>query len=229
MTRSIVQRKAASDSALSVSNTLASMPTAGNLLVAVIKENSITSTITLPTGFTWMAGCPFTGGAGRQCGFALKVAGEAEPTTRSFSSNETGLKNLTVYELADVKTSGHPAPVGTASGAAAITKTLDASGTLPKPECIVIAFCEQSTNNGGETSVNQGFTLRDNAEYNSFMVADLVTSNDASLNPTFEWVTSRQATGMIAVFPEVDASLSLPDLYVYDGSSWVPHTLEVLP
>lgn len=216
-------------SGLSVVVTLDSDPVPGNTLIAVFKDNTAISVITPETGFDWLTGTPYAAGVARNMGIAVKEVEVSDDVTITFASDTTAKKELTVYEVENLDLAEAFVVLTDATGGSVTSRQLVTTGTLPKPECFVVAVSEQSTNNGGEVGVNSGFTLRDAATFNSFMPADKITTVDTALAPTFTWTTARGNFGMQAVFPALDdAPTAEPDLYVFDGTVWVPHYMTVL-
>lgn len=226
----LVQFKSAlQGSGLSVSVTLDSDPVPGNALIAVFKDNTNVSVITPESGFAWLTGTPYAAGVARQMGVAAKEAVSGDDVTVTFASDVTAKKEITVYEVENLDLPEAFVVLTDATGGSVTSRQLVTTGVLPKPECFVVAVSEQSTNNGGEGAAPAGFTARDWATFNSYMPADKITTVDTALAPTFTWTTARGNFGMQAVFPALDdAPTAEPDVYVFNGTTWVPHYTMVL-
>lgn len=207
-------------STLSISVTLDSSPAQGNLMVLCFKDNVAGSNITLPSGFVWTTDSPNTQVSGRTLGFASKIAGAGESATVTVTSDLSATKLLMVWEDSGHTDIGHT-DEETGFGGGATSRQLTSSGTLPNADCFVAAVCDQSGSNGGEVSVDSGFTLRETGQFDLWMVADKTTTVNTALAPTFAWTTSRQSIGMIAAFP-VGAAAGRRKRRV--GGAWVTGT-----
>lgn len=211
MVASIVQTKpSAAGIATSVSATFTSTPTAGNLLVAVMKENGANA-VTLPSGFVNVTNSPYTGGSTRQLYVCYKVSDGTESGALTFSNADSNNKSLELYELAGIDTSSPVAySAGNTNQVGVTTKALTSTGTLSKASNVAIAVTDTSLSNGGsETlSVASGYALRDTATFDQIMVADQVTTATTALAPTFSWATSRSSIGFQAVFQAADVTMA---------------------
>lgn len=185
----------------SVTATLGADPTPGNLLIAAVKLNDgVASTMTPPDGFTWVSNAPLFATA-RQLGVAWKIAAAADTTTLTATSSSAQNMLIQAWEVSGITDAG-AFGVQTATGATSTSKQLTTTGTLPQANTFVVAICDTTINNGGEVSVNSGFTLRNTGTFDLWMVADVITSATTALAPTFTWTTSRQNMGFQAVFLE---------------------------
>lgn len=218
---------------LSITATFPSPLTPGNTIIAIYKDNSTTSIITLPANWAWVGGNTYNSGTSRQIGIAYKVVQSTDTTAVTFTSSyDLSSKALAVVEVSGI--SAPSAPIYSGVSSAVTSKTLASTGVLDKAESYVLAVCDQSATNGStigswtNLSVTDTFVLRHGNFCDLIMIADNITSTTDALTPTFTWITARQSIGMTAVFPggtpPVDESL--PDVYVKNVSGvWVAHTI----
>ena len=184
--------------------TLDSTPVEGNCLIVAGKENSL-GTITLTGGFTHatdgVTSSPYNGGVSRQLVVAYKVAGAGESTSFNWHTDSTANKEYELYEVSGLgAVPDIDVVIGSASAGSATSRQLTTTGTLAQASNIVFAMCDQATNNGGEVSVDSGFTLRDTASFSLGMYADKITSATTALAPTYVWTTARGSFGLTVVF-----------------------------
>lgn len=218
---------------LSITATFPDPVTPGNMLIAIYKDNSTTSIITLPANWTWVGGGTHNAGTSRQIGIAYKFAESTDTTAVTFTSSyDLSSKALAVVEVSGISVPS--TPIYSSAVSAVTSRTLASTGTLDKADNYVLAVCDQSATNGStigswaNLSVTDTFTLRHGNFCDLIMIADNITINNAALTPTFSWVTARQSIGMTAVFPEgsLPTPSNLPDVYVKNISGeWIQHTI----
>lgn len=230
MAISLVQSKGnTANSNTSVSVTLDSAVTAGNRLVAVIKNNDGVDTFnSLPSGWAWGPNSPFVVASGRQFGVLHKLAGSSESQTLTLSTVGAFDKEIALFEVADI--AAPTLGVTTSNQIGQTSKTLTTTGTLAQANNFVVSICDQALNNGGEVSVDSGFTLQLTSSFILMMVATKITSATTALAPTFVWTTSRATGGLQTVFPE-DLTPPGPAGYqakAFDGSVWKGHIMHQL-
>lgn len=229
MAPTIVQRGSDSHSSAgnpSITITLPSPTTIGNILIGVWKDNDTASTLTLPPGWSQLGNSPYDAGTTRRLVMAFKAVAATNENVVTFTcSNDSTNKALSVVEVSGID-SPYSA-VQTPSASSVTSRQLVTTGTLAKANNYIIAACEQSSANGGSTSVDSGFTVRDTFSF--LIVADKITAATTAQAPTFSWLTARSSFGMQAVFPEKSAAPAPgTDIFVYDGSTWVSHTIREL-
>jgi hypothetical protein len=201
---STVQQKGADQAATLTGDIDLDAPaTAGNLLILVGKDGDGTSAITLPSGFNHVPNSPHAPVSGRQIFVAAKVAVGGEDVLQ-WSSGSAVAKQTRLYEVNGVGTDDMLG-IGTSNQNNVNTKTLTSTGTLARQPGFAVAVADQATNNGGETSVDEGFTLRDTALHILWMIADKIFTATTELSPTFVWATNRASMGFTAVFFEPTA------------------------
>jgi len=207
-----------------VSVTLPGATGIGNILIGVWKDNNNASTVTMPAGWTQIGNSPYFAGTGMELIIGYKVVAATNESTVVFTcSDDATNKSLYVVEV-----SGIDSPftgITTPNNAAVTSRQLTSTGVLANPDSYIIAVVSQSSANGGGSSVDSGFTVRQ--EFSNNIVVDKITAVATALAPTVSWNTARGAFGLMAIFPMTSAPPAVgPDVYVYDGATWVAHTLD---
>lgn len=194
--------------ATSLTVTLGATPSNGNLLIALIRENSGTSTITLPSNggtWQWVTGHPFLQATARRFGIAYCANISGATTSVTFSSDVSAIKTMYVWEVSGAATSSVEDKTNSNVGASNTTHTTGTTGTLAQAAEFVVAgmgWAAAVTS----PSVDSGFTIEGATSSDVLRGAYLITSATTALNPTFTWTTSRIPSGCIASFKEAAAS-----------------------
>lgn len=203
MALALVQSKTAAGGT-SVSVTLTTPATAGNLLVAMVSSVSTATGgglagLVIPTGFTLAGTGQFDATNFEKGKIAWKVAAGGESVISGTADASAIATNIEVYEF-----SGFSVWQADASNQSTQTGVLasqpGATGVLTAASEVVVAMTVQSAG-GGFTSpaVDSGFTLV--SPVSQMLAAYLLTAATTSLNPTFSWTTtSRNVVTLIASF-----------------------------
>jgi len=191
-----VQKKHASSSDVSISATLPSPPTPGNVLVAmVVVAQASNPTFDTPTGWT----APFTPARGA---VFWKVSNGSEQTvTVNLAAGQTGKAlRMWVVELGGVDTT-NPFDRG---GSAVFTSTTTSvrpvtDGTTSQAAEWAIVMVGQNGSNGGGESATEGFALLDTGQGRDIGASKVLTAS-GSIATTISWTTARTGCWIIATF-----------------------------
>lgn len=209
-----------------VTVTLPGATTPDNTLIGVWKDNNNAATLTLPSGWAHVSNSPYNGGTGMTLAIAYKkVTSTSESNVTFTSSDDATNKSLYVVEVADIDSPY--AGITTPNLANVTSRQLTSTGVLENADDYIIAVVSQSSGNGGGSSVDSGFTVKQ--EFSNNIVVDKITTVTTALSPIVSWTTARGAFGLMAIFPNSSPPPVVgPDIYYYNGSSWVACTLAEL-
>lgn len=209
-----------------VTVTLPGATTPGNILIGVWKDNNNAATLTLPSGWAHIGNSPYSAGTSMTLVIAYKVVMSTNESTVTFTSSDDATnKYLYVVEVSGVDSpySG----ITTPNLGSVTSRQLTSTGILENADDYIIAILSQSSNNGGGSSVDSGFTVAN--EFINSTIIDKITTVTTALSPTISWTTARYSFGLMTIFPASSPPPSVgPDIYYYNGSSWVACTLAEL-
>jgi len=195
-TISEVQKEHASTSDLSISATLASAPTPGNVLVAVVVVSQASSpAFDTPAGWT----APFTPARGA---VFWKVSDGTEQTvTVNLTAGQTAKAlRMWVVELSGADTTNPFDQGGSAIFGSTVTSvTATTAGPTAQASEWTIAMVGHNGSNGGGETVTDGFTLLA-AGYGRDIGASKVLTSTGAVSTTFSWTTARTGCWIIATF-----------------------------
>lgn len=208
---SVVQAKCARSTALvtSMSVTLNSAPTSGNLLVAVLTTSvAITSPV-----YPWGATPDFAHGTGRAVRILSKIAGPSESATVTFSNGSSNRITLSVIEVAPTVGGSTWAPDASATVTQASSVTSLAIGptgsTTSADQVAVAGIC--LVNTGGSTPAwSNSYTLAPGADTSATGFAGYrLLPTATTTTTTGSWTTARDCVGLIATYKQTPAA-SIP-------------------
>jgi len=194
-TISEVQSKKASANALSISATLGSPPTPGNVLVAVVVVPQAASPgFALPAGWT----APFTPARGAV--FWKASDGSEQAVTVNLSSGETAKAlRMWVVELSGVDTGNAFDQSGSAIlGSVTSSVTPVTAGPTAQADEWAIAAVAHNGDNGGGASATGGFAVL--APDSRAIAATKVLNTAGTVSTTVSWTTPRAGSWLIATF-----------------------------
>jgi len=193
-TISEVQSKKASANGLSISATLASPPTSGDVLVAVVVvPQSGTPSFDTPSGWT----APFVPARGAV--FWKASNGSEQTVTVNLSSGQTAKAlRMWVVELSGVDTANAFDQAGSAIIGSTTSVAATTAGPTAQADEWAIAAVAHNGDNGGGAAATNGFTI---LAPDSRAIAATKTLNVAgTVSTTVSWTTPRAGSWIIATF-----------------------------
>ena len=194
-TISEVQAKKASANGLSISATLASPPTPGNVLVAVVVvPQAATPSFDTPAGWT----APFVPARGAV--YWKASDGSEQTVTVNLSAGQTAKTlRMWVVELAGVDTVNAFDQAGSAIiGTTTSSVTAATAGPTAQPHEWAIAAVAHNGDNGGGSAATNGFTVL--APDSRSIAATKTSSVAGTVSTTISWTTPRAGSWIIATF-----------------------------
>jgi hypothetical protein len=191
-----VQKKHAIANDVSISATLTSAPTAGDVLVAVVSVSQAASpSFVTPTGWT----SAFTPARGAM--FWKVSDGSEQTVTVNLSAGQTAkVLRLWVVELSGVSTSNPVDQTGSAIFTTTTTSvTPTTSGSTGQANEWAIAAVSMNGDNGGGSSATNGFTVFNTGDNRDVAASGVLTST-GTVSTTVSWTTARAGAWMIATF-----------------------------
>ena len=191
-----VQKKHAIANDVSISATLPSAPSAGDVLVAVVTVGQAASpAFDTPSGWT-SAFAPARGA------MFWKVSDGSEQTvTVNLSAGQTAkVLRMWVVELAGVSTTNPVDQTGSAIFTTQVTSvTPTTSGSTAQANEWAIAAVSVNGDNGGGNAATNGFTVF-SATDNRDVAASSILGSTSTVSTTISWTTARAGAWMIATF-----------------------------
>jgi len=189
-----IQSKKASANAQSISATLGSQATAGNVLVAVVVvPQSASPAFATPSGWT-KAFTPARGAV-----FWRASNGSEQTVTVNLGSGQSATAlRMWVVELAGIDTSNAFDQAGSAIFGSAASVTPTTGGATDAADEWAIAAVALNGDNGGGSSASSGFSVL--APDSRAIAATKVLSGTGVVSPTISWNTARAGSWIIATF-----------------------------
>lgn len=206
MTASFVRTNNASGTSTAPAVTASVAPADGNLLVIFIGANVLAAGITaVPSGFTLAATNDNAGGY--SVSVYYKIA-SSNGTSYTFTLSGSQPWSVDYYEFAGVDTGTPLDPATAAQADSAGTASFQLGAYTPSQSGdVLVGGIQLAAGGGGSKAVDSSFNLSANAGTRT-LAAYKVKTDAVAENPTWSWLTSRGASGILVGFKPAAAAAS---------------------
>lgn len=189
-----VQKATATAAAASVSATLGAAPTAGNLLVAVVKANNANAVAIAG----WLTG-PEVAGSNHII-LLYKVATGGESATVTAICTSATIMHLHVLEYSGLAPTAplDQTSTGTSGGTGVTSLSTGMTLATTFADELAIAGVAEGGSNGDTVSWSNSFTAQ--GETDQLITADRILTAVGTVETTGSWATSRGARAVLATF-----------------------------